>query len=165
MIVNPPAKFHNEKIPKKYRTVSKTVRTGMVRHLRILLPYRSWLCMIRPVLYWSTCWLVLVCNLQNQHDQVLCRSSLKHAWCFLITSWLSESFERDPSLNALRNAQPNTERKCNDIPFEFLHGRKTEAWNPISVPEPLQLFPGSVQDRLQLMQSATRFLRPLVQDR
>ena len=39
MIVNPPAKFHNEKIPKKYRTVSKTVRTGMVRHLRILLTW------------------------------------------------------------------------------------------------------------------------------
>ncbi len=37
MIVDHPAKFHNEKIPKKYPTVSKTVRTGMVRHLRILL--------------------------------------------------------------------------------------------------------------------------------
>ena len=37
MIVNCPAKFHNEKILKKYCTVSKTVRTGMVRHLRILL--------------------------------------------------------------------------------------------------------------------------------
>ncbi len=37
MIVDHPAKFHNEKIPKKYHTVSKTVRTGMVRHLKILL--------------------------------------------------------------------------------------------------------------------------------
>ena len=37
MIVYCPAKFHNEKIPNKYCTVSKTVRTGMVRHLRILL--------------------------------------------------------------------------------------------------------------------------------
>ncbi len=37
MIVDYPAKFHNKKILKKYRTVSKNVRTGMVRHLRILL--------------------------------------------------------------------------------------------------------------------------------
>ena len=33
MIVDHPAKFHNKKIPKKYCTVSKTVRTGMVRHI------------------------------------------------------------------------------------------------------------------------------------
>ncbi len=44
MIVNHPAKFHNEKIPKRYRMVSKTVRTGMVRHLRILLRYAHDMC-------------------------------------------------------------------------------------------------------------------------
>ena len=37
MILDCPAKFHNEKILNKYCMVSKTVCTGMVRHLKILL--------------------------------------------------------------------------------------------------------------------------------
>ena len=36
MIVDCPAKFHDEKISKKYSTVSKTVRTGMVRKFKII---------------------------------------------------------------------------------------------------------------------------------